>query len=342
MTEAGGLLSHAAIVARELKIPCVVGVSDAVARFGNRKAVRVDADSGDVSVVERSEAVSTELRSNPVDSDSLFCVDEWFRVTVPGVVDGVVCEPSPKGLIVHASATAQSDDAAIRAYMYRALGPVAMVTFGDDKYNWMDEWEQMQTLPHIRWLLGLGLVAVRQLSSTDLAAFYQIAYSDLEVVSSLCNNLEDEQQPLSLRLAVGEWCQAMNFVAGAVIPEGYGVRALVHEACRVGIDPRELLTAGSSVASDPKDIGVAPDVLEFAKVLAAERNTIYSRLDGLVQGIDGHFRFRDSVLKGTSERIGIVSSLRLYTQFEKFGGAVRKIGLSLDRPTTERWTVNPQ
>ncbi|MBI1908369.1 hypothetical protein HYS28_03045 [Candidatus Uhrbacteria bacterium] len=50
VTERGGLLSHAAIVSRELKKPCIVGVRGALAALHNGDLVRVDAENG---VVER-------------------------------------------------------------------------------------------------------------------------------------------------------------------------------------------------------------------------------------------------------------------------------------------------
>ena len=46
VTDQGGILSHAAIVARELKIPCVVGTGNATKRLKNGQLVTVDADRG--------------------------------------------------------------------------------------------------------------------------------------------------------------------------------------------------------------------------------------------------------------------------------------------------------
>lgn len=46
VTDAGGLLCHAAIVARELKIPCVVGTEVATKAFKDGDMIEVDADSG--------------------------------------------------------------------------------------------------------------------------------------------------------------------------------------------------------------------------------------------------------------------------------------------------------
>jgi pyruvate,water dikinase len=51
VTDAGGLLSHPAIVAREYGIPGVVGTRDATDRIADGARVRVDGDQGEVTVL---------------------------------------------------------------------------------------------------------------------------------------------------------------------------------------------------------------------------------------------------------------------------------------------------
>jgi len=51
VTDNGGLLSHAAIVAREYGIPGVVGTRDATERIADGARVRVDGDAGEVTVL---------------------------------------------------------------------------------------------------------------------------------------------------------------------------------------------------------------------------------------------------------------------------------------------------
>jgi phosphohistidine swiveling domain-containing protein len=46
VTDQGGILSHAAIVARELKVPCIVGTGNATKVLKNGQLVSVDADKG--------------------------------------------------------------------------------------------------------------------------------------------------------------------------------------------------------------------------------------------------------------------------------------------------------
>jgi pyruvate,water dikinase len=51
VTDRGGLMSHAAIVAREYGLPGVVGCEVATSTIADGAMVRVDADKGEVTVL---------------------------------------------------------------------------------------------------------------------------------------------------------------------------------------------------------------------------------------------------------------------------------------------------
>jgi len=51
VTDAGGLLSHAAIVSREFGIPSVVGTRQGTSLITDGARVRVDGDAGEVTVL---------------------------------------------------------------------------------------------------------------------------------------------------------------------------------------------------------------------------------------------------------------------------------------------------
>lgn len=54
ITDEGGLLSHGAMLAREFKIPCIVGMGDATKKFKDGDFVEVDADKGIVKTLKRA------------------------------------------------------------------------------------------------------------------------------------------------------------------------------------------------------------------------------------------------------------------------------------------------
>jgi phosphohistidine swiveling domain-containing protein len=53
VTDVGGMLSHAGIVARELNIPCIVGTQNVSKQLKDGDLVEVDADNGVVRVIEK-------------------------------------------------------------------------------------------------------------------------------------------------------------------------------------------------------------------------------------------------------------------------------------------------
>ncbi len=50
----GGVMSHAAIVAREYRNPAVIGTGSATRRINSGDLVRVDADAGVVTILKRA------------------------------------------------------------------------------------------------------------------------------------------------------------------------------------------------------------------------------------------------------------------------------------------------
>ena len=71
VTDEGGLLCHAAIVARELKTPCIIGAKTATKSLKDGDLVEVDANSGKVTVIKKSKnnfkiiPVQAQKTSNP-------------------------------------------------------------------------------------------------------------------------------------------------------------------------------------------------------------------------------------------------------------------------------------
>lgn len=51
VTDEGGITCHAAIISREMNIPCVIGTRSATKAFKDGDIVRVDADNGTVTKV---------------------------------------------------------------------------------------------------------------------------------------------------------------------------------------------------------------------------------------------------------------------------------------------------
>jgi len=53
VTEIGGITCHAAIVSRELKKPCIIGVKNATNIIKDGDEVEVDADEGIIKILKK-------------------------------------------------------------------------------------------------------------------------------------------------------------------------------------------------------------------------------------------------------------------------------------------------
>ena len=52
VTDAGGVICHAAIVAREYGLPAILGTRSATKRIATGDLIRVDADNGTVTILD--------------------------------------------------------------------------------------------------------------------------------------------------------------------------------------------------------------------------------------------------------------------------------------------------
>jgi len=53
VTDEGGITSHAAIISRELKIPCIIGTKNATKILKDGDLVEVDAENGVVKILNK-------------------------------------------------------------------------------------------------------------------------------------------------------------------------------------------------------------------------------------------------------------------------------------------------
>jgi pyruvate,water dikinase len=53
LTERGSLLSHAAIVSREMGIPCIVGIEDLMSRLKDGDLVEMDGNTGRITIIQQ-------------------------------------------------------------------------------------------------------------------------------------------------------------------------------------------------------------------------------------------------------------------------------------------------
>ncbi|MGI5350696.1 PEP-utilizing enzyme [Streptomyces sp. CA-250714] len=93
VVDVGGLLSHAAVVARELGVPCVVGTGDGTKALRTGDHVRVHGNEGTVEILSGAESVAANGPNEPVE------LNESIELNVPGVPVEPTERPEPVELL---------------------------------------------------------------------------------------------------------------------------------------------------------------------------------------------------------------------------------------------------
>jgi len=107
VTDEGGLMSHAAIVARELKKPCIVGTKIATKVLHDGDLVEVDANEGVVKIIERAKEKKQKVYDNKIGWElylsrpfSLFGSSIWDLWYSSDETKKILGQNFPKGLFV--------------------------------------------------------------------------------------------------------------------------------------------------------------------------------------------------------------------------------------------------
>jgi pyruvate,water dikinase len=106
VTDSGGMTCHAAIVARELGIPCVVGTGSATKELRTGQIVEVDADAGVVSPATAARAASAGRHDGEVPAASV------GAIASAAAAAGAAAPVTATRLLVNLSDPALAEDAA--------------------------------------------------------------------------------------------------------------------------------------------------------------------------------------------------------------------------------------
>ncbi|WP_333773334.1 PEP/pyruvate-binding domain-containing protein [Streptomyces sp. IBSBF 3136] len=264
VTEQGGLLSHAAIVARELGKPCVVGATGARDALVPGTETIVDGTTGQVT---QGSVVLGSARPQELDWRSLCFYDRGFEFTAEG--HSLYIEALPGGLVAY---TSEEIEAAESATVQRELRrhfhqDVSVVT--DQKLLWFWEWRRFDQLAPVTLLEASFRTAVARWDSADLARVVEA------VKSVAANSAAEPGESRTGELYVRELGAALHSLCGIAV-EGIGAWNSYRDTAlwrrEAGVSFNEMLTMPDS---DPRATDEVRHVLSCLRVLSALRNEAY-------------------------------------------------------------------
>lgn len=262
VTEEGGLLSHAALVARELDLPCIVGAAGATSTLADNQLVTIDGSSGLV-YTGKVEPARTHAGST-YDFTGLYCFDSVQELVVDGVA--ILIEPSVDGYAAWLPREAEDRQPELAAALRRQLGAPVRFAVSDKYPIYAAFTRRLGESPIFRASFGELLATVWTLDNEGLKQ----SLASLLTHSQACLKAA-EQEPGALTAYLLLDAVGGNYLLGnTLLPEGYGIRA-VYQA----IAPRAS-AAGTSVSAYLMDkIHTDDPAVCYYKVLADARESSY-------------------------------------------------------------------
>jgi pyruvate,water dikinase len=266
VTENGGLLSHAAIIARELNKPCVVGLTGARRALVAGEQATVDGSAG--TVTQNHKIIGGSSVTQQLDWRSIALYDRGLDLTIDD--QDVYVEFLPSGLVGYIAdelPPAQQDELQIQLRRYFGQ-PADLVV--DQKPLWSAEWHRFRGLDTFALIEGALLAPLARWHRGDLAG----ALKSVRAFASDVG-LEITRNPSGVRAVFyRELGAALHSLIGSLI-EGYGqwfaLRASVGFLYHSGHTLNQLIEGSVPDPPDP-----LLDVLSCLTVLAEERNSTYT------------------------------------------------------------------
>jgi len=175
VTEEGGLLSHAAIVARELGKPCVVGATGALTSLQEGLPAEVN---GTLGVVRQGDVkLGNERQRREVDWTAVYLYDRGIEFRLDDIP--LFLETTPSGAIAYVdSELDQKTREKLRGKIQLLTSQDARIVVGD-KRIWFREWRRFDTFLSISLIDSMFRVAIaawdRRKFATALAALKRTA-----------------------------------------------------------------------------------------------------------------------------------------------------------------------
>ncbi|HQU07942.1 MAG TPA: PEP-utilizing enzyme [Candidatus Paceibacterota bacterium] len=217
VTEEGGLLSHAALVARELGKPCVVGVKDATTILRDGEIAEVD---GTVGTVRQGALNIGAGGSNELDWRYLYLYDRGFEINLSGTP--VYLEPTLDGLFAFVDDELEQDalnalDAEIRRKFFMSPNIVS-----SDRRIWFNEWRRYNQL---RTVTLMDAAFSSAISSWN----YRRLEQSIDTLRSLVIEIENRPKETGVDLLFWGELGAALHALGFMLVEGRAVWSLYRD-----------------------------------------------------------------------------------------------------------------
>ena len=289
ITEEGSALSHAAIVSRELGIPCIAGYKNAISLFPTGTKIVLDALNGKIVANGVEDSVKN---TKGFEYGELYCFDNSYKVDFDNF--SAVFELTYGGLMVHMN----SEDATpknmeiLEKYSRKVFNDTPEQHF-DDKYLWYLEIERFKKLPFYNEMNNEMFNIIEKKDSNELELFYNKLLKLLKDLMQYKQKLATERE----KVIIEEIGAAVNLILDAMLPMGYALRQCY-------FDSMQLLEKYNMSFNDlfiNKNISITDEELikikDFLNNVSINRNEVYEKICSIGATSPEYFEFRDEKIE---------------------------------------------
>lgn len=289
ITEEGSSLSHAAIVSRELGIPCIAGYKNAIKLFPTGTKITLDALNGKIIANGVADSLNN---TNGFEFGELYCFDNQQKVDFDNF--SVVFELTYGGLMVHMSSEdATSKNIEILEEYSRRIFHDSPKQYFDDKYLWYFEIERFKKLPYFNEMIDIMKKIVKERDLILLEQFYTGSLNMLSKLVEYKNKTLNNKE----KIVIDELGQAINLILDAMLPMGYAIRQCYFDTIQIlkkyNLNFNDLFINDKFDMEDEQLIKVQ----EFLKNVSINRNEVYGKIYSMGAILPEYFEIRDELIK---------------------------------------------
>lgn len=313
ITEEGSILSHAAIVAREMGKPCVVNYKDAMSLFPTGTKILLDATNG--KIISEKVQFNIDIKKE-MEFGELYCFD--FIIPIEIEEQTVLYEPTINGLIVHLDEEVTSEFINRVEYYTRKVFKQSPTVVQSQKYLWYFEISKFKLLPYFNNIYNIAITLAQHKNCKETDLFYDSVVKTLSELVDFKNNKADD----ITQKFIEEICVSWHFIVDMVLPCGYGLREIYASTLSVldetGQTFSDLLNGNIKVWDQE---GLLNQSDQYLKCISKNRNDICEKLVAIGAMSYDYFDRREDEIKAILEKRNISCEddvvEQFYTQIDK-------------------------
>lgn len=319
ITEQGGVLSHAAILSRELGIPCIVNYPNATKKFKNGDIITMNATTGQIK-----EDIEFIQSNETAWMDEAWLFDNIKRI--PYNSGCVLVESLPNRLNVYAPWMESKDVSDLDLFIRKKFGVAPNIIRGDSQYSmkffsWFED-RNHKKLPGYLPALNKAYEIAKSMSASGVHRFYKSCINTAKKYISLAQNAQN----VATKLYYSETVVAQYILLDVIFPRAIALYQLYYETAQ------KLHLAGATFAdllALKKIKGIPKKYYDFITALSQERNDIYPKFQELFPEITGYWMPENAtkMQRAALNAIGIkdTDNMFMLNEFYKNLSKVKKI-----------------